>query len=147
MGYNNAGFCHDVSQILLLVLEELFIQRASAVSSYSLQSDQVELRLNFACIFFRNCPRGRNGEEALPRSDASASREPETSELFAPWKYCCPKLCFCGPGRSCTGRGWKLAELRLAGGFSVFLFLRLMRAWRCLGITRWLSLLETVLSL
>lgn len=36
MGYSNAGFCYDVSQVLLLVLEELFIPRASAVSSYLL---------------------------------------------------------------------------------------------------------------
>lgn len=36
MAYSNAGFCYDVSQILLLVLEELFIQRASAVSTYLL---------------------------------------------------------------------------------------------------------------
>lgn len=36
--------------------------------------------------------------------------------------------------------------LQLAGRFSIFLFLRLMRAGRCLGISRWLSLCEIVLK-
>lgn len=39
-----------------------------------------------------------------------------------------------------------MAELQLAGRFSVFLFLRPMRAGRCLGISRWLSLGEIVLK-
>lgn len=29
--------------------------------------------------------------------DAGASGEPETGELSAPWKYCHPILCSCGP--------------------------------------------------